>query len=34
MPELHWAWGYPMALGVILLSAALPFAFFRYKGWV
>ena len=34
MPELHWTWGYPMALGVILLSAALPFAFFRYKGWV
>jgi len=34
MPELHWWWGYPMALGVMVLSAALPFAYFRYKGWV
>lgn len=34
MPELHYWWGYPMALGVIVLSAALPFAYFRHKGWV
>lgn len=34
MPELHWWWGYPMALGVMVLSAAMPFAYFRYKGWV
>jgi magnesium transporter len=34
MPELDWAWGYPMALGIILLSAVLPIVLFRVRGWL
>lgn len=34
MPELKWFYGYPLALGVMVLSAVLPFWFFRRKGWL
>jgi magnesium transporter len=34
MPELAWAAGYPMALGLMLLSVAIPFWVFRSKGWL
>jgi magnesium transporter len=34
MPELEFAWGYPMALGLMVLSAVLPFLFFKSKGWL
>jgi len=34
MPELNWTIGYPMALGVMVLSALLPFLFFKRKGWL
>jgi magnesium transporter len=34
MPELEWLWGYPMALGVMLLAAVLPYAVFRWRGWL
>ncbi len=34
MPELNWAVGYPMALALMLLSALLPYVFFRRKGWL
>ncbi len=34
MPELEWPWGYPMALGIMLLSAILPYWYFRHKGWL
>lgn len=34
MPELKWAMGYPLALGVMIVSAILPFWFFRRKGWL
>lgn len=34
MPELDWAWGYPMALLVIILSAVLPLVWFRIRGWL
>jgi magnesium transporter len=34
MPELEWAWGYPMALGVIATSAGLLFWRFRRTGWL
>jgi len=34
MPELTWAWGYPYALVVILLSAVLPIAWFKWRRWV
>lgn len=34
MPELAWAWGYPMALGLMLASAVGTFLFFRWKRWL
>lgn len=34
MPELKWVWGYPMALGLMALSALLPYALFRWKKWL
>ena len=34
MPELTWTWGYPMALGAMVLSALLPYIYFRYRGWL
>jgi magnesium transporter len=34
MPELEWTYGYPMALGLMLLSALLPFLYFKWKGWL
>ena len=34
MPELKWVYGYPMALVLMVLSAVLPFAYARRKGWL
>jgi magnesium transporter len=34
MPELEWAYGYPSALGLMLVSAIVPYLFFRRKGWL
>jgi magnesium transporter len=34
MPELGWAFGYPMACAVILLSALVPLGWFKWKGWI
>jgi magnesium transporter len=34
MPELQWAWGYPMALGTIVASASLLFWRFKRVGWL
>ncbi|MFB3737989.1 MAG: magnesium/cobalt transporter CorA [Candidatus Velamenicoccus archaeovorus] len=34
MPELGTRWGYPMALGVMALSAFLLYRVFRRKGWL
>jgi magnesium transporter len=34
MPELSWAWGYPYALVLILLSAILPILWFKWRRWV
>lgn len=34
MPELDWRLGYPLALGVMALSAAAPLWFFKRKGWL
>lgn len=34
MPELNWAYGYPIALVLMVLSAILPFWFFRRRGWL
>ena len=33
MPELDWVAGYPMAIVLMLLSAALPYLYFKRKGW-
>ena len=33
MPELAWPWGYPMALALMVVSAVVPFIYFRRKGW-
>lgn len=34
MPELSWPWAYPMAIGAMVLSAILPYLFFKRKGWL
>lgn len=34
MPELEWPLGYPLALGLILVSAVLPYFYFRRRGWL
>ncbi|HEX6981097.1 MAG TPA: magnesium transporter CorA family protein [Alphaproteobacteria bacterium] len=33
MPELDWTFGYPLALGLMVLSAVLPYLYFKRKGW-
>lgn len=33
MPELSWAWGYPYALLLILISAVGPLFWFKWRGW-
>lgn len=34
MPELQWVFGYPFALGLMVVSILTPFWFFRRKGWL
>ena len=34
MPELHWAFGYPMALGMMFGVALLLYIFFRRSDWM
>jgi magnesium transporter len=34
MPELEWALGYPSSLVLMVVSAVIPFLFFRWKGWL
>jgi magnesium transporter len=34
MPELHWAFGYPMAIGAMLAFAVGLFGVFKYKKWL
>jgi magnesium transporter len=34
MPELHWTFGYPWAIGLMIASAILPYLFFKRKGWL
>ena len=34
MPEIHWTYGYPIALGLMFVSALVPFIYFRRKGWL
>ncbi|EKF17235.1 magnesium/cobalt transporter CorA [Nitratireductor pacificus] len=34
MPELKWSFGYPLAIIVMVLSAILPFLYFKRRGWL
>ncbi len=34
MPELHWRWGYPFAIVLMVLSAILPYLFFKHRRWL
>lgn len=34
MPELSWRFGYPIAIGLMLLAAFLPYQFFKMKKWL
>ena len=34
MPELEWVWGYPMAILLMIVSAIVPFLWFRRRGWL
>jgi magnesium transporter len=34
MPELGWSFGYPFGLIVIVISALIPLAWFKWKGWL
>ncbi|MCG9721629.1 magnesium/cobalt transporter CorA [Shewanella sp. Isolate7] len=34
MPELEWQWGYPMAIMMMIGSAASTYFFFKRKGWL
>jgi magnesium transporter len=34
MPERDWEFGYPLAIGLMILSAILPYLFFKRKGWL
>ena len=34
MPELQWPLGYPFAIGLMIISAILPYAYFKKRGWL
>jgi magnesium transporter len=34
MPELDWRFGYPIAIVLMILAAALPYYFFKWKRWL
>jgi magnesium transporter len=34
MPELGWEGGYPWALGLMVVSAVLPYVYFKRRGWL
>ena len=34
MPELHWLYGYPFALLLMLVTGLLPLAWFKWRGWM
>lgn len=33
MPELSWTYGYPYAIGLMIVVSVIPFVWFRKKGW-
>ncbi len=34
MPELHWEFGYPLSLGMMVISALVPLLYFKWRGWL
>lgn len=34
MPELHFEFGYPFAIGLMILSGLAPYVYFKRKGWL
>jgi magnesium transporter len=34
MPDLQQPWGYPLALGIIIVSGILPYLYFKRRGWL
>ena len=34
MPELDWTYGYPLAIGLMIVAAALPYMFFKWMRWL
>jgi magnesium transporter len=34
IPELDWVWGYPMSILVMIVSAVLPYLYFKRRGWL
>jgi magnesium transporter len=34
MPELEWRFGYPLAIGLMLIAAVLPYYFFKWRRWL
>lgn len=34
MPELHWTFGYPLAIGIMILSAVVTYLVFKRRGWL
>ena len=34
IPELNWAWGYPFAVALAIVTALVPLAWFRWKKWI
>ncbi len=34
MPELRWLLGYPFAIGLMIISAILPYLYFKRRGWL
>ena len=34
MPELDWAYGYPLAIGIMVASGLSTYLLFKLKGWL
>jgi len=34
MPELDWWWGYPISIGLMVVSAVVPYFWFKRRGWL
>ncbi len=34
MPELSWPFGYPLAIGLMIISAIVPYLYFMRRGWL